>query len=156
MMNKLIACTAGLLLAGTASLAVAQVSPEDQIEFRKAGYSFMSWNMGKIKAQVVEGSVAYDPKQVAAAANAIAAIANSGMGALYGPGTEKSVGSQKTRVKPEFFTQKEEVAKVAIAFNQAANNLAKVAAEGDKAAVAQAFGEVGKSCKGCHDQFRMD
>ena len=79
-----------------------------------------------------------------------------GMGALYGPGTEKSVGNQKTRVKPEFFEQKEEVAKVAIAFNQAANALARVAAEGDKAAIAKAFGDVGKSCKGCHDQFRMD
>ncbi|MBV2134250.1 cytochrome c [Pseudomonas sp. MAP12] len=156
MLNKLIAGTAGLLLTCTAGLAVAQVSPEDQIEYRKAGYSFMAWNMGKIKAQVVEGSVAYDQQQVAAAANAIAAIANSGMGALYGPGTEKSVGKEKTRVKPEFFTQKEEVAKVAIAFNQAANNLAKVAAGGDKAQIAQAFGDVGKSCKGCHDKFRMD
>lgn len=156
MMKKLMACTAGLLMAGTASLAVAQVSPEDQIKFRKAGYSYMSWNMGKIKAQVVEGSVPYDQAQVAAAANAIAAIANSGMGALYGPGTEQSVGAQKTRVKPEFFAQKDEVAKVAIAFNQAANNLAKVAAGGDKGEIAKAFGEVGKSCKGCHDKFRMD
>jgi cytochrome c556 len=112
--------------------------------------------MGKIKAQAVEGSVPYDQKQVAAAANAIAAIANSGMGALYGPGTEKSVGREKTRVKPEFFQQKDEVAKVAMAFNLAANNLAKVAAEGDKASVAKAFGEVGKACKGCHEQFRMD
>ena len=156
MMKKLIACSAGLLMAGAASLAVAQVSPEDQIKFRKAGYSYMSWNMGKLKAQVIDGSVAYDQKQVEAAANAIAAIANSGMGALYGPGTEKSVGNQKTRVKPEFFTQKDEVAKVAIAYNQAANELAKVAAGGDKAAIAKAFGDVGKSCKGCHDQFRMD
>jgi len=156
MKSKLIAAATGLLLAGVAGLTVAQVSPEDQIEYRKAGYSFMAWNMGKIKAQVVEGSVPYDQAQVAAAANAIAGIANSGMGALYGPGTEKSVGKEKTRVKPEFFAQKEEVAKVAIAFNQAANNLAKVAAGGDKAAIAQAFGEVGKSCKGCHDKFRMD
>lgn len=156
MMKKLIAGTAGLLMAGAASLAVAQVSPEDQIKYRKAGYSYMAWNMGKIKAQVIDGSVAYDQKQVAAAANTIAAIANSGMGALYGPGTDKSVGEEKTRVKPEFFTQQEEVAKVAIAFNQAANELAKVAAEGDQAAIAKAFGDVGKSCKGCHDQFRMD
>lgn len=156
MMKKLIACTAGLLLTGAAGLVVAEVSPEHQIEYRKAGYSFMAWNMGKIKAQAVEGSVPYDQKQVAAAANAIAAIANSGMGALYGPGTEKSVGQEKTRVKPEFFQQKDEVAKVAMAFNLAANNLAKVAAEGDKAAVAKAFGEVGKACKGCHEQFRQD
>lgn len=156
MMKKLIACTSGLLLVGAAGLVAAEVSPEQQIEFRKAGYSFMAWNMGKIKAQAVEGSVPYDQKQVAAAANVIAAIANSGMGALYGPGTEKSVGHEKTRVKPELFQQKEEVGKLAVAFNQAANNLAKVAAEGDKAKVAEAFGEVGKACKACHQKFRMD
>ncbi len=46
---------------------------------------------------------------MAGAANAIAAIANSGMGALYGPGTDKDVGNQKTRVKPEFFQQQDEV-----------------------------------------------
>ena len=145
---------AALLLATLTTQAL--LKPEDSVKYRKAGYNFMAWNMGKIKAQVVEGSVPYDQKQVAAAASAIAAIANSGMGALYGPGTEKSVGKEKTRVKPEFFQQPEEVAKVAVAFNQAANNLAKVAAEGDKAQIAQAFGEVGKSCKGCHDKFRMD
>lgn len=155
-MNKLMACTAGLLLAGTASLAVAQVSPEDQIEFRKAGYSFMSWNMGKIKAQVVEGSVPYDQAQVAAAANAIAGIANSGMGALYGPGTEQSVGAQKTRVKPEFFKEQDEVRKVAMAFAKEANELQKVAATGDIAAIKAQFGKTGETCKACHDKFRKD
>ncbi|WP_349665486.1 cytochrome c [Pseudomonas sp. NW5] len=150
------ACTAGLLMAGAAGMAMAQVSPEDQIKYRKAGYSYMAWNMGKLKAQVIDGSVAYDQQQVVAAANTIAAIANSGMGALYGPGTEKSVGNQKTRVKPEFFSDAEGVKEVAIAFNQAANNLAKVAAEGDKDAIAKAFGQVGQSCKGCHDKYRME
>ena len=86
-----------LSLAGTAS---AQVKPEDQIKYRQAGYSFMAWNMGKIKANV-EGE--YNAQQVQAAANAIAGIAGSGMGALYGPGTEKDIGDVKTRVKPEFF-----------------------------------------------------
>lgn len=156
MMKKLIACTAGLLMAGAAGVAMAQVSAEDQIKYRKAGYSYMAWNMGKIKAQVVDGSVAYDQKQVEAAANTIAAIANSGMGALYGPGTEQSVGNQKTRVKPEFFTDQAGVREVAVAFNQAANNLAQVAAAGDKDAIAKAFGQVGQSCKGCHDKYRMD
>ena len=149
MRKKLLAGAAGLLLVGAAGLAVAQVSPEQQIEFRKAGYSFMAWNMGKIKAQAIDGAQPYDQKQVGA-------IANSGMGALYGPGTEKPVGHEKTRVKPELFQDKEEVGKLAMAFNQAANNLAKVAGEGDKAAVAQAFGEVGKACKACHQKFRMD
>lgn len=151
-MKKSIArATLGVIALSLTTLASAQVKPEDQIRYRQAGYSFMSWNMGKIKTNL-EGS--YNKDQVIAAANAIAGIANSGMGALYAPGTEKDVGDQKTRVKPEFFTDKDGVAKVAIAFNQAANNMAKVAAEGDAGAVKAAFGELGKTCKACHDDYR--
>ena len=77
---------AALVLAGLASASMAQQSlkPEEMIKFRKAGYSFMSWNMGKIKANL-DGS--FNKEQVIAAANLVAATANSGMGALFGPGT---------------------------------------------------------------------
>ena len=107
--------------------------------------------MGKIKSSL-EGD--FDAKQVAAAANVIAATANSGMGALFGPGTDKDIGEVHTRVKPEFFQNMPEVGKLAGNFVAAADNLAKVAATGDAAAVKTAFGDVGKSCKACHDKFR--
>ena len=107
--------------------------------------------MGKIKSSL-EGD--FDAKQVAAAANVIAATANSGMGALFGPGTDKDIGEVHTRVKPEFFQYMPEVGKLAGNFVAAADNLAKVAATGDAAAVKTAFGDVGKSCKACHDKFR--
>ena len=150
-MKKIIALgIIALSLAGTAS---AQVKPEEQIKYRQAGYSFMSWNMGKIKANL-EGE--YNAEQVQAAANAVAAIAGSGMGALYGPGTDKDIGDVKTRVKPEFFQEMPNVGKLATDFNNAAANLAKVAATGDKAAVQKAFGETGETCKACHDKYRME
>ncbi|TVT52115.1 MAG: cytochrome c [Azoarcus sp. PHD] len=153
-MKKSIArATLGIVALSLATIASAQVKPEDQIKFRKAGYSFMSWNMGKIKANL-DGT--YDAAQVTAAANAIAGIANSGMGALYGPGTDKDVGSQKTRVKPELFQNMPEVGKLAGDFTSAANNLQKVAATGDAAAVKTAFGDLGKTCKACHDKFREE
>lgn len=134
-------------------LSRSQVKPEDQIKFRQAGYSFMSWNMGKIKANV-EGE--FNAQQVQAAANAIAAIAGSGMGALYGPGTDKDIGDRKTRAKPELFQNMEDVGKLAMDFNAAAANLAQAAASGDKAAVQKAFGETGATCKACHDKYRAD
>ena len=143
----------GIVALSLATAASAQVKPEDQIKFRKAGYSFMSWNMGKVKSNL-EGT--YDAAQVTAAANAIAGIANSGMGALFGAGTEKDVGSQKTRVKPELFQNMPEVGKLAGDFTSAANNLQKVAATGDAAAVKTAFGDLGKTCKACHDKFREE
>jgi len=143
----------GVIALSLATTAAAQLKPEDQIKFRQAGYSFMSWNMGKIKTNL-EGQ--FDAKQVEAAANAIAGIANSGMGALYGPGTDKDIGSRKTRAKPELFQNMPEVGKLATEFNAAANNLAKVSASGDKAAVQISFDETGAACKACHEKYRKD
>lgn len=146
------------VLAGLASAVFAQqpLKPEEMIKYRKAGYSFMSWNMGKIKAQVIDNPGSFNKDQVAAAASLVAATANSGMGALYGPGTDKDAGSQKTRVKPEFFKEPDEVRKLAMAFVKEANELQKVAATGDVAAIKAQFGKTGESCKACHDKFRKD
>jgi cytochrome c556 len=78
------------------------------------------------------------------------------MGALYAVGTDKEVNGEKTRVKPEFFQQPDEVRKLAMAFNKEANELAKVAESGDVAAIKAQFGKTGETCKACHDKFRND
>ena len=152
MKTRLASATLGALLLTATPYASAQLDIEDAIYYRQAGYGFMSWNMGKIKAQTIDESVPFNQEQVAAAANVIAAIANSGMGALYPAGSAKG----DTKLKPEFFEKLDEVGRIAKEFNAAANNLASVAASGDKAAIAKAFGEVGKNCKACHEQFRAD
>ncbi len=145
---------AAVLLASTA--VQAQMKPEEMVETRQAGYQFMSWNMGKIKAQVIDGKEPYDQAKVAAAANAIAAIANSGMGSLYSPDTTTEQLGKATRLKPEFFQNLDEAGQIGRNLTAAANQLAKVAAEGDQAAIKKAFGDVGGSCKSCHDKFRAD
>ena len=146
---------AALLLIGVTGSALAQqtLKPEEMIKLRKAGYSFMAWNMGKIKANL-DGT--FNKDQVVAAANVVAATANSGMGALFGPGTEKDVAGEKTRVKPAFFEQPEKVKEAAMAYIKEANELQKVAATGDIDAIKAQFGKTGGTCKGCHDQFRMN
>lgn len=138
----------------TTTLAAIAGPIEDQIRNRQSAYGFAGWNLGKIKSQVVDHPETYNKEQVVAAANAIAAVANSGLGALFGPGTDQGVGWKKTRIKPEFFQRSEDVKKVASAFNKEANELAKVAAGGDIAAIKVQFGKVGDTCKSCHDDFR--
>jgi cytochrome c556 len=149
---------AALTLAAVTGAAFAQqaLKPEEMIKIRKAGYGFMSWNMGKIKSQVVDAPQSYNKEYVLAAARVIASTANSGMGALYAVGTDKEVNGEKTRVKPEFFQQPDEVRKLAMAFNKEANELAKVAESGDVAAIKAQFGKTGETCKACHDKFRND
>ncbi|AFL72177.1 c-type cytochrome [Thiocystis violascens] len=153
-MKRTVASTTfGILAVAFASAAFADLKPEEQIEYRQAGYSFMSWNMGKIKANL-EGDFSSD--QVSKAANAIAAIANSGMGALYGPGTDQNIGEVKTRVKPELFQNGEDVGQLAREFMDAADNLAEIAAEGEKSEVQAAFADLGSACKACHKKYRAD
>lgn len=142
---------AAVALAFAAS-AQAQMKPEEAIKTRQAGYDYMAWSMGKIKANL-EGQ--YNKAAVIQAANTINAIAHSGMGALYIPGSEKDVGGVKTAVKPEMFTQHEAVAQKAQALATEAEAMAQVASTGDQAAVKAQFGKLGGTCKSCHDDFKM-
>jgi cytochrome c556 len=144
---------AALLLSCSAG-AVAQqapAKPEQQIKWRQSVYQVLGWNSGRIKANV-DGQ--YNKDEVVRAANAIAALANSGIGSLFGPGTETGKGWKETATKPEFFKNPQKVGELAGNFNREANELAKVAATGDAAAVKAQFGNLGKACKACHDDFK--
>ncbi|WP_045226729.1 c-type cytochrome [Methyloterricola oryzae] len=143
-------------VAAIAVSAAALAGPiEDQIRFRQSAYSFIGWNVGKIKAQVADKPDTYNKDQVIAAARAIAAAANSGLGALYGAGTDKGVGWKQTRLKPEFFQQTDEARTVGIAFITEANNLAKVAETGSVDEIKTQLGKLNDTCKSCHDKFRI-
>lgn len=145
---------AATLLVAVTALAVAGPI-EDQIRYRQSAYALISWNMGKIKQQVVDKPQNYDKAQVLAASNAIVAIANSGLSGLFGPGTEKGAGWHETKVKPDFFAEPEKVHKLTADFNREVAELAKVAADADVAAVRTQFGKVGETCKACHGSYRI-
>lgn len=149
MKSKLLLSLLALTLAGS---AMAQVKPEDAIKFRQSGYGFMAWNMGRIKMNVEGGN--FNKEEVIKAANAIQAIANSGMGSLYLPGTDKGKGWEETRAKSNIWTDKEKMGKVATDFVREANEMAKVAQSGDAAAVGTQLSKLGGTCKGCHDDFK--
>ena len=150
--QKTIALALAALTLSLASGAQASgLKQEEMIKYRKAAYNFMAWNMGKIKSSL-EGD--FDKAAVANAAGAIAVVANSGMGALYAPGTEKNIGNEKTRLKSEFFKEPEKVREIAMSFNKQANELAKVAAGGDAIEIQTQFAKLGDACKACHERYR--
>ena len=151
-MNKKLAL--GLALSAFAVSAMAGPI-EDQIKVRQSAYSFLGYNTGKIKAQVSDHPETYNKEQVIAAANVIAAIANSGLSSLYGPGTEQGTGWKPTRVKPEYFQKTDEIKQIDANLIQEANALQEVAESGDIDAIKAQFGKVGATCKSCHDIARV-
>jgi len=154
-MNKIYqSLVAGIALTAVAGTTLAQVvgKTEDQIRWRQSAYHTMAWSMARIKANV-DGQ--YNKEQVVEAANVIQAIANSKMGALYQPGSDKGKGWKETRLKSEFFGSKD-LGQIAQNFGQQANDMAKVAAGGDAAATKAQFGKLAKACDSCHDKFRAE
>ena len=72
----------------------------------------------------------------------------------FPPGTGPDVG--KTHAKPEIWQKPEDFAAKADAFAKAAASFNTVAQGNDIAAIKAAHGDLGKSCKACHDLYRAE
>jgi len=150
---KFMHAVAAVTAIALSSSAMAQAKPEQLIKWRQSVMQVQGWSMARIKANV-EGT--YNKDQVIQAANILHATADGGLGSLYTAGSEKGSGWHDTQTKPELFTDGEKVREVAMTFSKEANELVRVAATGDAAAVKAQFGKVGQACKGCHDKFRVE
>ena len=151
--TPLLLAAALALAAATATTAFAQQAPkpENLIKWRQSAFQVVAWNSGRIKASL-DGN--YDRTQVLRSANAIAAIANAGLGSLFPPGTETGKGWHDTSAKADLFANPARAAQRSADFAKEANELLRVASSGDAAAVKTQFGNLQKTCKSCHDDFR--
>jgi cytochrome c556 len=70
----------------------------------------------------------------------------------FAKGTGPEAG--KTRALGDIWTKPQDFAAAQKLFSDSAPKLLAAAKSKDAAAVQSSFGEVGKSCKGCHDAFR--
>jgi cytochrome c556 len=152
-MKKILAPSlAAVLLAASFSATAQQApKPEQLIKWRQSAFQVVAWNTGRIKASV-DGQ--YNKDEVQRAANTIAAIANSGLGALFAPGTEQGKGWHDTSTKPELFKDPKRFGELSAAFGKEAGELATVAGSGDLAAIKAQFGKLQRTCKSCHDDFK--
>jgi cytochrome c556 len=132
-------------------MAQQSAKPEQLIKWRQSAYQLIAWNIGRIKVNL-DGQ--YNKEEVVKAANTIASVANSGLGALFAAGTETGKGWHDTAAKPALFAAGSKAGEYSAAFSKEANELAKLAANGDQASVKEQFGKLGRACKNCHDDYK--
>ena len=132
----------------------ADIKPEDKIKFRQSGYTFMRWNMGIIKKNVIKKPESYNKSQVLAAAKVIATISASGIETLFSANTHSGKGWKPTRAKPELFSNPETLKRHADKFKREANRLVDVSESGDVGLIKVQFNTLLDSCKACHKDFR--
>lgn len=104
----------------------------------------------KLVSRELKGE-APDLAKVRGGAGTIARLAPQVSG-WFPPGTGPDVG--KTEAKPEIWQKPEDFAAKRDTFQKAAAAFDAAAKGGDLAAIRAAHGELGKSCKACHDLYR--
>jgi cytochrome c556 len=151
-MHPLLRTFLGLFLAaGIAGAAQAQspfAKPEDAIKYRQSALFIMGQHFGRIGA-VVKGERPYNKEEVAKNA-AIAEQMSSLHWEAFVPGTDKG----NTRARPEIWTDAAKFKSAGGKMELEMSKLAQVAKGGDQNAIKAQFGETGKACKACHDEFR--
>lgn len=150
-MKKFVLALSTVAALATALPAAAQFQkPEDAIKYRKAAFTVMGAHFGRIGA-MVNNRVPFDAKVASENADLVADLAKLPF-AGFGPGTDKG----DTRAKPEIWSEMDKFNAGAKKMQEDTAKLAAAAKGGNLDAIKAAFGEAGKSCKGCHDNYRKE
>lgn len=150
----------------TASLVVAFVctsvsvsvyaadGPFDKaIKARQAMFQIYGFNSGLLGAMAKE-KIPYDADIAAEAAANLDAAANFGQSQMWPQGSDNATdGNATTRALPALWETYPSVVEKGDALKEASAAMVAVAGDG-LSALQGAMGDVGASCKGCHDDFR--
>jgi cytochrome c556 len=147
-LGKLLMMTiVGLLFFG---LAYAQFAkPEDAIEYRQSVMTIMGHHVGQMGAMVT-GKKPYKKQAFYHNATIAEMLSTLPWQAFMTPGSDKG----KTAMKSSALREKDKFMAKARTLETEIRKLVKTAAGGDFNAVKAQFGEVGKSCKSCHQDYR--
>lgn len=136
-----------------AAPAAGGPSPAKQaVNVRKAAFTLIGNNFKPI-ADAAQGKAEYNQADIEKRAKRLVVLSDI----LDGSFPEGSnLGEPDSKARPEIWAQKADFDKKLKDFQEHAANLAKVAATESTASdkFKEAFGAVGKDCKGCHDSFK--
>ncbi len=124
------------------------------IKARQGEMQLRSFNVGPLFG-MAKGKMEYNAELAATLANNLKTQLELDMGRAWKKGTGNDAYSGKTTALPKIWTTYPEIADYGKKYAKAINELAAVAGNGVDSLKAK-MGAVGKSCKGCHDEFREE
>ncbi|MGS0673588.1 c-type cytochrome [Shewanella sp. 0m-4] len=144
-----------IALAATATLATSAYAnnfkeADDAIDYRQSAFSMIAHNFGDMGA-MLKGKKEFNAEVFAMRAENVAALSKLPLEGFV-------AGSDKgdTEALAKVWSDKADFDAKMKTFQENAAILALAAKSGDKKEMKQAFGNTGKSCKGCHDVYKKD
>lgn len=134
-------------------IATAADDPLDKvIDARRAYFKLIGANTG-VLGGMAKGNIDYDAAAATQAASNLAAMAAYDASPHFAPGTSNADKPGKTRALPKIWEDMPGVGAKLTDFKNAVANLQDKAGAG-REALGSAMGQLGGSCKGCHDDYR--
>lgn len=145
----------GLVLIGlmlTAPGFAAKDPNKDAIKARQGEMELRSFFAGPLFA-MAKGKIPYDAESAQMLADNLVKLMEIDISSSWVKGTDNKAYPEDTTALPEIWTTYPEIGNYGKKYATAVNELASVAGKGEKALKGK-IGALGKSCKGCHDEFR--
>lgn len=134
--------------AGYATTVFAQAKPEVLVKQRQAAMTLIAKYFGPLGG-MAQGRVPYNQQVVQRNAGYLDVLKD-----LPWDGFHESTKGEKSAALPALWEKPGEVKQGIERFQAEVSKLAQVSKSGDEAAVKAQIGAVGKTCGGCHDNFR--
>jgi cytochrome c556 len=122
------------------------------IKARQGDMELRAYSAGPLFA-IAKGKMPYDAEKASKLANNLMLLLQLDVGGAWAPGTGKDMYPGKTHAVPEVWSTYPKIAEAGKKYKAAVEDLAAVAGNG-LGDLKSKIGAVGKSCKGCHDDFR--
>ena len=129
--------------------AFAQAKPEVLVKQRQAAMTLIGKYWGPL-AGMAQGKVPYNAQVVQRNAGYL-----DNLSRMPWDGFAASTESEKSRALPAVWKEADKFKEAASRFENEAAKLYQASRGGDEAAVKAQIGAVGKTCAGCHDNFRQ-
>lgn len=141
--------TALTLILSFSFQATAETSAEDAFKYRQFIMSALKGHAGAISSQA--RGLAGDADHIANHAKAVANLGTE-LHSIFQEGSN----IEDSEALPVIWEEPEEFAAAVAKAEEAMAALGEVADGGDIQAIGNAFKDVGKACKGCHERFRVE
>lgn len=149
MKAKLIPVSVAAMIAmGYGAAALAQAKPDVLVKQRQSAMTLIGKYWGPIGG-MASGKAPYNAQVVTRNAGYLEVLS-----VMPWDGFVESTKDEKSRALPAVWSENAKFKEGAEALQRAVANLAKVSKGGDEGAVKGALAEVGKTCSGCHENYR--
>ena len=149
MLRKTLGAIVALTISSVlAYQALAQTTPEDALDYRKAVMTALRGHIGA--ASMIARGLVEDDGHLAGHAQGLHAGAME-LSRVFPAGS--NVG--ETEALPAIWDDAEGFAAAVAAMQEATAAFVEAAESGDRAAIGAAFRNVGMGCRGCHDNYRV-